>query len=93
MIRVIMERNWLITGAASGIGRALAERVVKAGGRVVLTDLDPVEGEAAAAALQNSNGTSRATFVLLDVRDRYQTSTLISHPSHEVGSICKLETT
>ena len=81
-----MDGNWLITGAASGIGRALAERVVRAGGRVVLADLDPVAGEAAAAALQKTSGTSQATFVLLDVRDRDQTSTLTGKQNNFYGS-------
>ena len=33
----------LITGAASGIGHAIAKRYVEADGRVVITDLDPTK--------------------------------------------------
>ncbi len=33
----------LITGAASGIGHAIAKRYVEAGGRVVIADLDPTK--------------------------------------------------
>ncbi len=41
-----MDTSCVVTGGARGIGRAIAERMVERGHRVVLTDLD---GEAAAA--------------------------------------------
>src|SRR5918996_522769 len=34
----------IVTGAASGIGRAIAERLVPEGGRVLAVDVQPVEG-------------------------------------------------
>jgi NAD(P)-dependent dehydrogenase (short-subunit alcohol dehydrogenase family) len=52
----------IVTGAASGIGRAAAERLVARGDRVLLLDIDETGGQAAAAAL----GTS-ARFVALDL--------------------------
>ncbi|MFO0965364.1 MAG: SDR family NAD(P)-dependent oxidoreductase [Gemmataceae bacterium] len=39
----------LVTGAARGIGQAIADRLAANGSRVVYTDLDPVATEAAAA--------------------------------------------
>jgi 3-oxoacyl-[acyl-carrier protein] reductase len=39
----------LVTGAARGIGRAIAERLAANGSRVIYTDLDPAATEAAAA--------------------------------------------
>ena len=38
----------LITGAASGIGHAIAKRYVEADGRVVIADLDPTKAAQAA---------------------------------------------
>jgi NAD(P)-dependent dehydrogenase (short-subunit alcohol dehydrogenase family) len=43
----------LITGAASGIGLAIAERLASEGAAVVLLDRDAVPGEAAAVAIRN----------------------------------------
>ena len=39
----------MISGGASGLGRAAAEHLVKRGGRVLITDMNP-EGKAVAAA-------------------------------------------
>ncbi len=41
----------VVTGAAGGIGRATAERLLEEGGRVVIADLDPSRLEAIAAEL------------------------------------------
>jgi len=52
----------LVTGGASGLGRATAERLVKLGARVVIVDLPTSQGEAIAQA---SGGTLR--FAAADV--------------------------
>ena len=52
----------IVTGAASGIGRACARRFVAEGARVLLTDRNVKDGEAAAAELGQK-------FVHLDVTD------------------------
>ncbi len=57
----------VVTGAASGIGRALAEALVGAGSAVVLGDLDRDEAEAVAARLRTSGGDAVAVGV--DVAD------------------------
>jgi NAD(P)-dependent dehydrogenase (short-subunit alcohol dehydrogenase family) len=41
----------VVTGAASGLGKATAERVIHAGGKVALFDLQEAAGQAAAAEL------------------------------------------
>jgi NAD(P)-dependent dehydrogenase (short-subunit alcohol dehydrogenase family) len=55
----------LITGAASGIGRAAAQRFAKEGARVVVADVHIQAGEATAAAITNAGG--EALFVPADV--------------------------
>ena len=42
----------VVTGAASGIGLAVAQRFAREGGKVALTDISIAAGEAAAAALE-----------------------------------------
>ncbi len=44
----------VVTGAASGIGRATAQALAEAGARVVVADVDAPGGEAAAAALRDA---------------------------------------
>lgn len=44
-----MQTLSIVTGAASGIGRAAAERLVARGDRVLLLDIDEAGGKAAAA--------------------------------------------
>ncbi len=61
----LQDRVALITGAASGIGRAAARLFAREGARVVLADLDAKNGEAAAAEIVAAGGTAR--FVATDV--------------------------
>jgi NAD(P)-dependent dehydrogenase (short-subunit alcohol dehydrogenase family) len=53
----------VVTGAASGIGRALAEALAAAGSAVVLADLDGAEAEAVAAGIRASGGEAEAMAV------------------------------
>jgi len=57
----------VVTGAASGIGRALAEALVGSGSAVVLADLDQGEAEVVAAQLRGDGGDAFAVGV--DVAD------------------------
>lgn len=55
----------VVTGAGSGIGRAIAERFVAEGAHVYLAEIDPEAGNQAAAEMGG-----RARFVRTDVTDR-----------------------
>ncbi|MBO3094392.1 SDR family NAD(P)-dependent oxidoreductase [Cellulomonas dongxiuzhuiae] len=61
-------RVYLVTGGAGGIGRATAEVLARAGGRVVVTDVDEAAGtQAAEDVARATGGTTR--FDVLDVAD------------------------
>src|SRR5690606_24806732 len=55
----------LITGGASGIGKATAQRIAAEGGTVVIADLQDEAGAAAVAEIESAGGT--ALFVHLNV--------------------------
>ncbi|MCL4745686.1 MAG: glucose 1-dehydrogenase [Burkholderiaceae bacterium] len=57
----------VVTGGASGIGRATAQTLAQAGARVFVGDIDEAGGEASAAAIRENGG--QAEFVRLDVTD------------------------
>jgi len=57
----------VVTGAARGIGREIAERLAGAGAHVIVADIDEAEGRAVASAIEVGGG--KAVFVSLDVTD------------------------
>lgn len=57
----------LVTGAASGIGKAIAERLAVDGAHVVIADINAEGGQAVADALVEKHGDRRAMFVHTDV--------------------------
>lgn len=63
-------KNALVTGAAKGIGRAIAERLVAAGANVTLADLD-ASGEATAREIGGS-------FVVCDITNAEQLSAAVA---------------
>lgn len=66
----LKDRVCVVTGAASGIGAAIAEGLVAAGARVALLDRDLAGAERIAATLTASGGDARA--VACDIADEAQ---------------------
>ncbi|HXV58407.1 MAG TPA: SDR family NAD(P)-dependent oxidoreductase [Gaiellaceae bacterium] len=75
----------LVTGAASGIGRATSERLAGEGAVVVVTDVQDDAGEETAAALRADGGD--ALFVHLDVTDEEGWRTAVERVLAERGRL------
>jgi len=65
----LARRVALVTGAAGGIGRAIARRLASEGCHVVTADIDGEAAAAAAAEICNAHGIERAVGVRMDVAD------------------------
>jgi NAD(P)-dependent dehydrogenase (short-subunit alcohol dehydrogenase family) len=64
------EATAIVTGGASGIGRALATELVVRGATVLITDIDGrAAGEVAGSIQHGASGTGTARATALDVRD------------------------
>ena len=77
----IAEHCFLITGAASGLGAATADRLVAAGGRVVLADISEAAREHAAAL-----GAS-ARFCHCDITDSASVSAALDVAEQSFGAL------
>jgi len=74
----------VVTGAGRGLGRAIAERLAAGGRHVVIAELDPTLGAAAAAAIEG-RGLS-ASYVQTDIADAASLAALAKHVA-ECGRI------
>ena len=70
----------IVTGGASGLGKAIAARLAAEGARVVITDLDAVRGEQAVEEI--GRGT---LFIQQDVTEEAEWDTLIARMEREYG--------
>ncbi len=66
----------IVTGAAQGIGRAMAERFAAEGAGVILADVDEAGGQAAAEAIGGAGG--KARFAACDVGSAASVNALIA---------------
>lgn len=72
----------VISGGASGLGHAVARKVVAAGGKVALLDIDAEQGEAAAQELGDA-----AIFIATDVSDEAQVDAGVAGAVEAFGGI------
>ncbi len=73
---------FLVTGGASGLGRAAAQAIVAAGGRVVLLDVNAETGAAAEQALGE-----RARFAAADVTSEEQVNAAVALARSAFGAL------
>src|SRR5262249_28553911 len=84
-MRELKDRVVVITGGASGIGRALAHRFAAEGSKIVLADIEPGALEEAAAALRAGGATVLA--VATDVSRPEQVQALCDRTVAEFGRV------
>lgn len=75
----------IVTGAGSGIGRAIAEAFVADGAAVAIAEINPATGEAAAAELRAAGGTALA--IPTDVADEAQVAQLVAQTVAQLGKV------
>ncbi|MBA2326784.1 MAG: SDR family NAD(P)-dependent oxidoreductase [Actinobacteria bacterium] len=75
----------VVTGGASGIGRALAERFAAEGMKLVLADVE--EGALAATAKELADGGADTRGVVTDVADRGSVDALATRTLEEFGAV------
>lgn len=75
----------IVTGAASGIGRATAERFAAEGANVVVSDVDADGGRETVERIESDGGT--ATFVETDVSDADAVEAMFAEAVDAYGSL------
>lgn len=79
------DRVALVTGGASGIGRATVERLASEGVSVIIADIQDDAGEAAAAELREAGRS--VTYVHLDVSDEASWQTVVDQLQRSHGRL------
>jgi 3-hydroxybutyrate dehydrogenase len=85
MTRTLENKIALVTGAASGLGKAIAEIYAREGAKVVIADLDRDAAEAAAEALKA--GGAQAIGVAADVADEAQVEACFAKSAEAFGAV------
>jgi NAD(P)-dependent dehydrogenase (short-subunit alcohol dehydrogenase family) len=75
----------VVTGAASGIGRATAGHLASLGARVIVSDLAEEAGKATVEEIRAAGGT--AEFVACDVSDEHSVKNLIARSVETLGGL------
>jgi 3-oxoacyl-[acyl-carrier protein] reductase len=85
MAHTLAQKVAIITGAAHGIGRAIAERFGAEGAHVVVNDLSATEAEAVAQLIEQRGGSALA--VAADVSDEMQVDALFDAALARFGAL------
>jgi NAD(P)-dependent dehydrogenase (short-subunit alcohol dehydrogenase family) len=75
----------VVTGAGSGMGRAIAGALAREGAEVVVAEIEPTRGADAAAEIQKAGGS--ATFIQTDVGDLEQVNAMFDEVMSRYGDL------
>lgn len=76
----------IVTGAGDGIGLGIARRFAREGAKLVIAELDPDRGQAAADGITRELG-GEAIFLHVDVNDRAQVVGMVERTVSEFGGV------
>ena len=85
MAGVLTDKAILVTGASTGIGRATALRAAQEGARVMVADVNTVEGPNTVEAINEAGG--KAVFIETDVTQSDQVRAAIAATVEHFGSL------
>jgi NAD(P)-dependent dehydrogenase (short-subunit alcohol dehydrogenase family) len=85
-MELLKGRNAIVTGAARGIGRAIAEEFYAQGANVLLADRDEDLGQTAATQIDRG-GTTRALFRRMDVTDENDVEEAFAYATSQFGRV------
>jgi NAD(P)-dependent dehydrogenase (short-subunit alcohol dehydrogenase family)/rhamnose utilization protein RhaD (predicted bifunctional aldolase and dehydrogenase) len=83
----LARRIALVTGAAHGIGRAIALRLAAEGAHVVVTDIDLASAQAVAGEIVAAHGAGRAMALALDVTSEAQVQQVFDETVQAFGGL------
>ncbi len=84
MMKGLSGRVAIVTGAADGIGRGIAQRLAEEGAKLVLADIDISKGEAAAREIVATG--AEVAFLPVDVCNREQVENMVKTAVDRFGS-------
>ncbi|MGW6729686.1 3-oxoacyl-ACP reductase FabG [Nocardia sp. NPDC055029] len=82
---LLRDRTAIVTGAAQGIGYAIAQTLARHGAAVVIADIDGEAAEKAAASIVTSGGVASA--VVTDVANEQQVQQVVDHAVQTHGRL------
>ncbi len=77
----------IVTGGNKGIGRAIAEAILAAGGRVMIGGRTAASVDSVVASLSKNHGADRIAGVVADVRSRASVEALVVATVHKFGRV------
>ena len=83
----LKNKNVIVTGGGSNIGRAIVHGFAKEGSNITIAELAPSQGDAVAAEITGSNPQAKVKVIACDVTDSGQVKGMVDSSISEFGSV------